>query len=164
MKKWKLGLVGVMVAVFIGFFVGGKTVEAAGGEGLVYQITSTSEKITGFYGQSYIPNVHLYYGAHLETYGWEQGWRGYYSDQGLSSGRNNKRIEGMAFHLNSPNGQHLAYEVQARGYVQGNGWQEWRKPDPKNNMITSIGTTGQYKALQKIEIRIVLKNTPFPRI
>lgn len=82
------------------------------------------------------------YRTHIQTYGWETGWK---SDSVTSgtSGRS-KRLEGIQIRLNSSINGGIEYKT----HVQTYGWQNWTS----NGNIS--GTVGKAKRLEAICIRL----------
>ena len=96
--------------------------------------------------------------AHVQDYGW-QGWREADTNNQLTVGTTgeSKRLEALAIIVTGLDG----YEIKYRAHVEDIGWQDWVTAENIEDADTFnifVGTTGQSKRLEAIEIEIVHVN------
>ena len=100
--------------------------------------------------QSYTGSVQ--YRTHIQTYGWENGWKSNDAMSGTSG--QSKRLEAIQIRLTGEMANH--YDVYYRVHAQQFGWLGWAKNGE------SAGTAGYSYRLEGIEVRLVPKGEAAP--
>jgi uncharacterized protein YjdB len=120
----------------------GVTITGKGNYAGTRSATFGIERAQGPAQQGAVPNAHVAYRTHVQSY----GWQGYVSDGTMSgtSGKS-KRLEGINIQLESP-----AYDgsIEYRTHVQKIGWQGYVADGAMS------GTSGRSLRLEAIQIRL----------
>ena len=95
----------------------------------------------------------ILYRTHIQTYGWESGWK----KNGQMSGTSGqaKRLEAIQIKLDGDLAQ--KYDVYYRVHAQTYGWLGWAKNGE------SAGTAGYAKRLEGIQIQYIPKGATAPK-
>ena len=88
-------------------------------------------------------NINIKYKTHIQDYGWESEWK--IMENNLEQLDKIKKIEAIRIKLNTLDD----YSVMYRAYLEGQGWQEWKKDGEM------AGTTGENRKLEAIQVKIV---------